>query len=105
MLAFSNDGLFLSLGLLLICYIVYQRYYSPLARFPGPFLASFTNLWKLWTLRTGRYDRVILELHQQLGDFVRIGPNEVVIAQPDAIKQIYNTVDGKGFGKVIVPIN
>jgi len=30
-----------------LTYCLYLRYFHPLARYSGPFLASFTNLWYL----------------------------------------------------------
>lgn len=44
-------------GLLLVLavgYIIYLRYFHPLAKYPGPFWASVTNFWKAyhyWTLK------------------------------------------------------
>lgn len=32
----------------LVSYIVYQRFFHPLASYPGPFLASITDLWQVF---------------------------------------------------------
>jgi hypothetical protein len=39
---------------LLAGYITYYRHIHPLRRYPGPFIASFSNAWKLWTVTTDR---------------------------------------------------
>jgi hypothetical protein len=80
-------------------YIVYMRYLHPLAKYPGPLLASLTNLWKAYTMYQGQMEYVIRELHDKYGAIVRIGPNDLVISHPDAIKQIY--LAGKAFQKVL----
>ncbi|KAK3356504.1 cytochrome P450 [Lasiosphaeria hispida] len=67
---------------------------SPLRKFPGPFLAGWTNLWRLYTAWSGRYPHKMLELHKQYGPVVRIGPNTLVLDYPELIRVIYGT-DGK----------
>ena len=62
----------------LIGYVVYQKFLSPLARVPGPFLASLSNLW--WTFKiVNQRDQAweAIRLHEKHGPVVRIGPNEV----------------------------
>ena len=82
-----------------VAYVGYQRYFHPLASIPGPLLAALTSAWKLQLLRTGAYDRELVALHRKYGHFVRIAPNEVVISDKRAIKQIYDTVEGRDFHK------
>ncbi|POW16448.1 hypothetical protein PSTT_01320 [Puccinia striiformis] len=53
--------------------------------FPGPFLAKFSRLWLGYHTRFGKRYQIIHELHQKHGRFVRIAPNELSIADPDAI--------------------
>jgi hypothetical protein len=83
---------------LAIGYIVYMRCLHPLAKYPGPFLASLTNLWKAITMYQGQQEHIILSLHEKHGAIVRIGPNDLVISHPDAVKQIY--LSGSAFKKV-----
>ncbi|KAH8433934.1 cytochrome P450 [Aspergillus melleus] len=64
---------------------------SPLRRFPGPFLAGWTNLWRMFYVRQGQSQRVIQELHKKYGPVVRIAPNVLDLDIPDLIKTIYNT--------------
>jgi len=46
---------------------------------------------------SGEHDKHIRALHKKYGDIVRIAPNEVAIADPEAMKVIYST--GGGFTK------
>jgi hypothetical protein len=79
-------------------YVVYMRHLHPLAKYPGPFLASLTNFWKAYTMAQGQMEHVIRKLHEEHGAIVRIGPNDLVISHPDAVKQIY--LAGSAFQKV-----
>ncbi|KAJ5805081.1 hypothetical protein N7474_010968 [Penicillium riverlandense] len=65
--------------------------FSPLRRFPGPFLAGWTNLWRMFHVRQGKYQVVIHELHKKYGPVVRIAPNVLDLDIPELIKTIYNT--------------
>jgi len=64
---------------------------------PGPFLAKFTNLWYLYENRRTRRYLTVYNLHKHLGKVVRIQPNHISIADPDAIPIIYG--HGTGFLK------
>lgn len=64
---------------------------------PGPFLAKFTNLWYLYECRRCRRYLTVFKLHEKLGKLVRIQPNQVSIADPDAIPIVYG--HGTGFLK------
>lgn len=72
-----------------ICWVVYARTVHPLAKVPGPWLASITRLWICQQTFNGNFDSVQMELHKKYGPLVRIAPNEVVCTQPEAIKKIY----------------
>ncbi|KAI0341387.1 cytochrome P450 monooxygenase pc-bph [Trametopsis cervina] len=58
-------------------------------RYPGPFLARFTDLWLGRIAANGHRSEVVHELHQQYGTFVRIAPNHISIADPDALQIVY----------------
>jgi hypothetical protein len=66
----------------LVSYIIYQRRFSPLAKVPGPFLASFTNLWWLRTVLRQHQHLDSLALHEKYGPLVRIGANHVYVSLP-----------------------
>ncbi|KIK78214.1 hypothetical protein PAXRUDRAFT_834670 [Paxillus rubicundulus Ve08.2h10] len=56
---------------------------------PGPFLAKFSNIWLGWTASQGHRSDVVHELHKKHGTFVRLAPNHVSIADPDALQIVY----------------
>ncbi|KAJ5683485.1 cytochrome protein [Penicillium macrosclerotiorum] len=64
---------------------------SPLRRVPGPFLAGWTNLWRMFHVRQGKYHVVIADLHKKYGPVVRIAPNVLDLDFPQLIKTLYNT--------------
>ncbi|KAF5966130.1 hypothetical protein FBULB1_11832 [Fusarium bulbicola] len=76
-------------GVLVLGYIVYYRYLHPLAKYPGPPLASVTNLWKTYHLWNLRLPHTLVHLHEQYGDVVRVGPNDLSFRNPDAVNTIY----------------
>ncbi|KAA1118631.1 hypothetical protein PGTUg99_006590 [Puccinia graminis f. sp. tritici] len=63
----------------------YLRNKHQLNRYPGPFLAKFSRLWLGYATRFGNRYQIIHQLHQKHGRFVRIAPNELSIADPDAV--------------------
>ncbi|KAJ5117437.1 Cytochrome P450 E-class group I [Penicillium atrosanguineum] len=62
-----------------------------LGKVPGPFWSSFTRLWLTHAVSRGDLDVVQRELHRRYGPLVRIAPDEVACADPDAIHKIYRT--------------
>ena len=60
-------------------------------------MAAFSNLWLMYQCRLGRRYKAVDEAHKKYGKLVRIQPNHVSIADPDAIGVIYG--HGNGFLK------
>lgn len=85
MLPYYSAGVFLVLAI----YIVYYRYFHPLSKYPGPFLASFSNLWKAYHLYKLRMPEDLQQLHGVYGDVVRVGPNDLSFSSPQAVGPIY----------------
>ncbi|KAF2759869.1 cytochrome P450 [Pseudovirgaria hyperparasitica] len=81
----------------LACIAVKRRYLSLLSKHPGPFWASVTRLWKLYLTSRGRSHIDLPALHDKYGPIVRIAPNEVSLASPEAARQLLSA--GKGFHK------
>ncbi|OHF04526.1 benzoate 4-monooxygenase cytochrome P450 [Colletotrichum orchidophilum] len=67
---------------------------SPLKNFPGPLLAGWTNVWRLWQVITADYAPRMKKLHEKHGPVVRLGPNLLDIDYPELVKVIYGT-DGR----------
>lgn len=56
---------------------------------PGPFVARYSNLWRLIETWRGHYERTVQDLHRRHGNIVRTGPKIVSLTDPDAIESIY----------------
>ena len=78
------------LGLLCLYTGLYvARTYWRLRRFPGPLVARFTDLGRLWWVKTSRSHHHHMGLHRRYGHYVRLGPNMISISDPDAISLVY----------------
>jgi len=60
----------------------------PMYQYPGPRIARFSKFWAMWVSSTGRQHAIYKELHEKYGTFVRTGPNELSISDPDAIPAV-----------------
>lgn len=72
-----------------VAYVIYQRYFHPLAAFPGPFWASLTDLWQVHQFLTLKQPYHLTELHERYGPFVRYGPDKLSVTAEDAIPLIF----------------
>jgi hypothetical protein len=63
---------------------IYNLYFHPNAKYPGPFLAAVSNVWYGYHWITGKYPMAIRKALEQYGDVVRIAPNELVFIKPQA---------------------
>jgi hypothetical protein len=88
----------LALSVLVIGYLLSNYFNHGLNKYPGPFLAKFTNWWRFLDVYGRRPDITHLKLHREHGDVVRLGPNSLSFANPRALKTIYGL--NKGFTKV-----
>ncbi|SCV72156.1 BQ2448_4850 [Microbotryum intermedium] len=80
----------------LVYAIPFLTVHASLAKYPGPVLAKFSRLWLALKSRFGVRSLSVHELHMKHGKFVRIGPNEVSIADPTALPIVY----GHGTGSL-----
>ncbi|TGO19981.1 hypothetical protein BPAE_0325g00080 [Botrytis paeoniae] len=71
-------------------YLAWYYFTSPLKSIPGPFLAKFTNFWRLIDTYNGRAELTHIFLHEKYGHAVRIGPNLVSLNNPDLVRTIFS---------------
>lgn len=86
------------IGAIVVVRLLSLRYQHGLRKFNGPFLASFTDFWRMCHAYANDDRAPMVHLHEKYGDVVRVGPNVLSFAQPEAIKDIYGP--GKGWEKV-----
>lgn len=91
----------LSLIALATARLLFFRYKKGLSKYNGPFLASFTDLWRVFHTYSNMHNPPMVDLHKNYGDIVRVGPNTISFAKPEAIKDIYGP--GRAWNKVTDP--
>ncbi|RSL51504.1 hypothetical protein CEP54_011364 [Fusarium duplospermum] len=82
------------LVLSLLAKLIYNRYGHGISHIPGPFLASISDLWRLYIVWGRRPDIDHVKLHKRHGKLVRLGPNAISVSDPSAIRQIYGLASG-----------
>ncbi|KAF4627434.1 hypothetical protein G7Y89_g10724 [Cudoniella acicularis] len=68
---------------------VYNLYFHPLAKFPGPKLFAFAEFPYVFSILRGRVAYTIKDLHTQYGPIIRMAPNELVFSSAPALKDVY----------------
>ncbi|RFU32253.1 hypothetical protein B7463_g4057, partial [Scytalidium lignicola] len=76
-------------GLAIVFYYLSLKFNRQLRDIPGPFLAGFTGLWRLWDLSIGHSPYRGVELHNKYGKLVRVGPKHVSVGDPHEIATLY----------------
>lgn len=71
--------------------VLHTLCFSRLSRFPGPVAAKFTNAYRAFRTWMGRVDLEHLAWHKTYGPAVRIGPNTVMLNDPNMIKVVFAT--------------
>ncbi|KAE9366697.1 cytochrome P450 [Stipitochalara longipes BDJ] len=72
-----------------IGYGIYNIYFHPLAKFPGPKFAAISNIFYARTVVTGASVKTMAALHEKYGEVVRWAPNELSFSSAAAWKDIY----------------
>ncbi|OTB04039.1 hypothetical protein M426DRAFT_59198 [Hypoxylon sp. CI-4A] len=72
-----------------VLHITYNLYFHPLAKYPGPFWARASLLWRFWHTMRGRSHCVIQQTHEKYGPVFRVSPNELSFASVASWKGIY----------------
>ncbi|KAK4231875.1 cytochrome P450 4A10 [Podospora fimiseda] len=78
------------LNLCLFTLFAYRVHLHPLSHVPGPLVAKCSSLWLHYHAYVGDECTRIRRLHEKYGPVVRVAPNEVDIADGDAIAHIYS---------------
>ncbi|KAK5166467.1 uncharacterized protein LTR77_008010 [Saxophila tyrrhenica] len=76
--------------LLLVASLVRNKYKTGLSDIPGPRIAAYTKLWRLYDVWKGQAHWTAIKLHKKHGKLVRTAPNVVSVADADEISKIYN---------------
>ncbi|KAL6788033.1 benzoate 4-monooxygenase [Trichoderma afarasin] len=71
--------------------VIYNLFFHPLRRFPGPLLAKVSGAWARVQNFYGRKAHKIHEAHIHYGPVVRIGPNMLSFSDPSALRDIYTS--------------
>ncbi|KAJ5160583.1 uncharacterized protein N7482_007587 [Penicillium canariense] len=79
-----------------ISIFIYNVYFHPLAKYPGPKLMVATRIPYMQMIISGRFAQKTKALHHKYGKVVRIAPNELSFIEADAWKVIYGTRVGHG---------
>lgn len=68
--------------------VVYNLFFHPLARFPGPLLMRASRIPYIIKFTTGVLPHYMTGLHKQYGEIVRVAPDELAFANPAAWNDI-----------------
>jgi hypothetical protein len=69
--------------------IIYRLTLHPLAKYPGPFLAKFTDIYLAYYAWKGSRHLAFHRAHEQYGSYVRLGPNLLSVNTATGLKTIY----------------
>ncbi|KAJ5496544.1 Cytochrome P450 [Penicillium fimorum] len=75
------------LGIYLVSQIILIE--RRLADIPGPFLAKFTDYWKVYHLLKGDYGEALYWWHQRHGPLIRTGPRHISVGDPNEVPKVY----------------
>ena len=91
--------------LYLVSKAVYTVYFHALAKYPGPFLAKFTNAYAAYHGWKGDIHLDMWRCHERYGDHVRYAPNSILFNNVKALNQIYGTsskvIKSKGYAPMV----
>ncbi|KAI1270202.1 cytochrome P450 [Xylariaceae sp. FL1019] len=77
---------------LLASILAYRIWFHPLSRagFQGPLYMRTSKLWHVWQCRHSTNHLIMEKLYKQYGDFIRTGPSEITIFDPE----VFMVTDG-----------
>ena len=94
----SVEAWIVGLIALAVTRLLFFRYKNGFSKYNGPFLASFTDIWRMYYAYSRKYQPPMIDVHEKYGDTVRVGPNIISFSKSEAIKDIYGA--GKAWDKV-----
>ena len=74
---------------------MYNLYFHPLRNYPGPLLWRAFDAPRTFSQTRGRLTYDVLALHKKYGTVVRVAPNELAFAEPQAWQDIYGLQPGR----------
>lgn len=75
---------------------IYRAFFHPLCGYPGPFMARITQFWLPFNVSEKADSAWFIDrLHKKYGEYVRLGPNLLSVADPDVVESIHAKF-GKG---------
>lgn len=80
---------FMAFIVIAIGFPIYNVYFHPLSKFPGPISAAATPIPFVYRLLNGRLADWVQSLHEQYGGIVRIQPGELSFVEPSAWQEIF----------------
>lgn len=98
----AHEHLFISFFTALLINAISIKYQKGLRSVPGPWLAGFSNVWRFAVVWKRDMPASSILLHEKHGSLVRMGPNHVSVADPEALKIIYGS-DSR-YQKVLQPV-
>ncbi|KAI7773754.1 hypothetical protein LA080_009997 [Diaporthe eres] len=82
-----------ALSLLIFCFVVvrpiYNVFFHPLRKYPGPKLWAASSLPWGFSFMAGRMHESLMDLHNKYGTVVRVAPDELSFSSPDAWEEVY----------------
>ncbi|GAW25695.1 putative cytochrome P450 [Rosellinia necatrix] len=82
------------LGGLYSSIVIFRLFFHPLSRFPGPLGCKISSAWFATYLAGRDVFRQLVKLHQEHGNFVQFGSNDLSISHPKAVQAIYDLDSG-----------
>ncbi|KAI2625690.1 cytochrome P450 [Hypoxylon sp. NC1633] len=78
----------LVISAIIILFVTSVKSWYRLRNVPGPFITSFSSWWMVRHSVGARFHVLLADAANEYGSVVRIGPNEVVCSNPDALRQM-----------------
>ncbi|PWN37159.1 cytochrome P450 [Meira miltonrushii] len=81
----------LAIAISIPAWIIYNLFFHPLAKYPGPFIAriGIPGIWPFWQTYNYRFAWALEEAHDRYGEVVRISTNHLSFNTSKAAQQIY----------------